>query len=306
MLEFKIWLEEDNTEWWRTPIEDAINAGFRYLGPAQIGGASQKYFLQSKLNGKKYVFRPGAKYSELRPQQPHADVIASQMSSHLLEPGEYVPVGLIEPEDINKIEDAPPDFLQYARAGGSVQPFIEDAESRDYRNRSHLLSDEDIKKLQKEQVVDWLISNHDSHGNQFIRTNGTLLGIDKSQALKYFGVDELSSDYRPNSVYGEDDPIYNYIFKHGQSGERSIDPMVIKPLLDKAERMPEDQYIKMFLPFLQSMKQPEHFSAGMKGMAKLGVKDHSKIIDMLLQRKRNVKRSFSDYYTKMLGRRVNF
>jgi hypothetical protein len=306
MLEFRIWLE--NNEWWQTPIEDVINAGFKYIGPANIGGASQKYFLQSKLNGKKYVFRPGAKYSELRPQQPHADTLASQMSSHLLEPGEYVPAGLIKSEDVNKIEGAPPDFLRFSSVGGSVQPFIDEAESKDYRYSSQELSDNDIKKLQREQVIDWLISNHDSHGNQFIRHNGNLLGIDKSQALKYFGVDDLSPNYSPNSVYGEDDPIYNYIFRDVQSGKRNLDPMVIKPLLDKVERIPDNQYLSMFMSFIQSMKQPNYFRSGMKGMAKLGVNDNSssRITELLLSRKHNIKRSFSDYYSKMLGRRVNF
>ena len=46
--------------------------------------------------------------------------------------------------------------------------------------------------------------------------------------------------------------------------------MAIKLPLDKVERMSDNQYIAMFMPFLQSMKHPDYFKSGMKGMAKLG------------------------------------
>jgi hypothetical protein len=293
-MSFKIWLEQETTAWWRIPVADVINSGFKYLGSANIGGASQKYFLQSKLNGRKYVFRPGSKYEELRPHQPHADTLASDMASELLHPGEYIPVGTIRPENIQHIEGLPDNLKnKFSKVGGSVQPFIEDAENKDYRRRSHLLSDEDVKKLQKEHVLDWIISNHDSHGNQFIRVNNSLIGIDKSQAMKYFGSDVLSPDYSPNQDYGEDDPIYNYIYRDVQQGKRTIDPMIIKPLLDKIENMPEDRFINMYLPFLQALKTIKKV-------------DIDNVVNELLNRKRNIKQHFSEYYSSMLGEKVSF
>ena len=44
-------------------------------------------------------------------------------------------------------------------------------------------------------------------------------------------------------------PIYNHIFKAVQSGQMQIDPMTIKPLLDRVEKIPDNEYISMFMPF---------------------------------------------------------
>lgn len=89
----------------------------------------------------------------------------------------------------------------------------------------HELSEADIDAIQREHVVDWLISNHDGHANQFIRVEGgALVGIDKGQAFKYFGKDRLDTDYHPNAQYGEREPIYNELwraFKEGKLGAYS-------------------------------------------------------------------------------------
>ncbi len=310
---FRAWLES------MQDLSDVIRQGFVLMDDASgLGGASDKYFLKSNKDGKTYLFKPGAKGDQDRPEQPHADVLGAKMSANLYDKeDDYVPVDFISPSDMQLIQPgndkyAYNRFMQrYSGLGGSIQPMIQGAISKDYRGSGYKnLSPDDIRKLQMEQVVDWLISNHDSHGNQFIRAGigGKLLGIDKSQALRHFGSDSLSHDYSPNSVYGEDDPIYNHIFRAAQSGELQIDPFVIKPLLDKVEKIPDDKYLEMFKPFLHILVGKPTAKYALKGLNRTAFnqEDVGGVLEMILDRKRSVKRAFSNYYSKMLGQNVSF
>lgn len=271
-----------------------------------MGGAGEKFFLTSQ--NQRYLFKPGAKGSEDRPQQPHADVLGSQMSQKLLGNNEYVPVQYISPQNMRSMiaSNGTPEyekFMQrYERVGGSAQLMLGSVTDLESNEVDHY-SAQDVEKLQKEQVVDWLISNHDSHNRQFIKKGSTLLGIDKSQAMKYFGNDVLSHDYSPNNVYGEDDPIYNYIYRRVQAGKLRIDPYVIKPLLDKVENIPDEEYIQMFMPFLQSIENAKNHKSAMKGFQWTDIND---VIAAILQRKHQLKEDFGRYYSQMTGRIIRF
>jgi len=78
----------------------------------------------------------------------------------------------------------------------------------------------------KHHVLDWLISNHDAHDRQFLRTpEGDLVGIDKDQAFRYFGADRLVWDYHPNAAYFEEEPVYNTLWRgFSQGGPALPDP----------------------------------------------------------------------------------
>lgn len=81
------------------------------------------------------------------------------------------------------------------------------------------LSPEDIAQVQRHQVFDWLISNHDGHADQFIRLQGRtdMIGVDKGQAFKFFGKDKLSYKYNPN-YNNIGDMIYNTLGKRYAEG----------------------------------------------------------------------------------------
>lgn len=95
------------------------------------------------------------------------------------------------------------------------------------------LTFEEAQAIQREHVVDWLISNHDGHDNQFlILKGGKIVGIDKGQAFKYFGKDRLAIDYHPNAVYNEKEPIYNTFWRAYSKGE-----------LTKVKKRLEEDYV---------------------------------------------------------------
>ena len=61
------------------------------------------------------------------------------------------------------------------------------------------LSDELLIQAMEEHVLDWVISNHDTHEqNLLISPDGTtIIGIDKGQAFKFFPKDKLAAGYLP-------------------------------------------------------------------------------------------------------------
>ena len=193
-----------NPDWWfESPIEEVVAGGFTDEGDARnrgVKGASPKRMLRSKLNGHLYLYK--AESQEGKPQEfrAQADHTAAALAAALFEPGYYIPVGLFK--------------LHYGKGPvvGSIQPLIENAETKDFRlwikyansqderAKKYTLpdfSDDDLATIQREQVLDWLISNHDSHGNQWIRVDGRLLGIDKTQVCKHLGEDQLEPRLSP-------------------------------------------------------------------------------------------------------------
>lgn len=177
-------------------LGDPSKVQFRFSGKGS--GGSKPKEIWTDPDGNQYMFKPVKKGEEF---VAYAEAIGGKISR------------LLNPQA--------PDIFTNSLNGrfGVMQRFLP-AESTGITNDVTQLSVEDIKTLQREHVVDWLISNHDGHKNQFIRLeDGELVGIDKGQAFKYMGKDRLSTDYHPNAKYGEDEPIYNYLWRAYERGD---------------------------------------------------------------------------------------
>jgi hypothetical protein len=118
------------------------------------------------------------------------------------------------------------------------------------------LSPEDLNTLQKHQALDWLISNHDGHVGNFLRTpQGSLVGIDKGQAFKYAGRDRLDPTFHPNFYARE--PIYNQLwrdFAQGHPGEMQDPRAKHSPLgqfIGRLQDIPDGALKDMFRPYAQ-------------------------------------------------------
>lgn len=288
---------EDIDKWWHNDalMKREIEQSIKKVKPADIGGASEKYLIYTN-NDHVYLFKPGGNQRNL---PPLADELSAKVGSKIRGAGSYVPVFRV---NIN---------IDGEMRSGSVQPMIPDVTQKDYRNPDKgisSLSSEDVIELSKEQVLDWLVSNHDAHGNQFVRKDGRLVGIDKSQAMKYFGNDVLGDDwgdyYHPNKEFGEDYPIYKYIFSALKNNTKEVDiPKLIvevKSVIDKVEDLDDDEFMSYFVDYFQELSK----SKIRKGENPIKVEDDVKKLRVkLLQRKQNIRKDFSDYYTKMLGDR---
>jgi hypothetical protein len=277
----------DSAWWYAEPIDGVVRAGFEDEGDCRgfLGGAAPKRWLRSRANGRRYIYKAEDQLGRPCAFRAQADRTAALVAGLLLEPGEYIPVGLY--------------YLDYGKGPvlGSVQPFIEEAQPEDFRWPGpcteelppYLAAPVDRARVQREQVVDWLIANHDTHGNQWVRVNGVLLGIDKTQACKHLGEDRLDPDYHPNGVYGEDYPVYHYLFHAAREGCCPVDPAVLAGLLARAGGLADDDFLAAFAGYLEA--------AGPRGET---------FPALLRERKHNLAHDFGEYYTRMLGRAVAF
>ena len=137
-----------------------------------------------------------------------------------------------------------------------MYPGAQDAFPDKWRFDPGELSDEDLLTLQKHHAVDWLLSNHDSHPGQFIRTqDGQLVGIDKRQSYKYFGQDRLDWEFHPNDAYGEVEPIYNTLYRTmAQGGRVLLDPRIgeLGQYIRRLQGLDDEEFATMLRPYAQA------------------------------------------------------
>lgn len=284
---------EDTDKWWQDEelMKNEIKSNVANITPAKVGGSSEKYMVKTQ-NGHAYLFKPG---TETRDVPPLADEVGAKVSSKLRDKGSYIPVFRTTLKVNGDIRN------------GSIQPIIPDFLQKDYRHPDESLSElseEDIIELCKEQVIDWLISNHDAHGNQFIRKDGRIIGIDKSQALKHFGTDVLGNlndkFYHPNKENGEDYPIYKYIMDALKNNKFTIDKdkviSSVSSVLGKVDAVSDDEFVGYFVDYFDTLRR-----------SKLRQGENPKKVDVdiknlkseLLRRKQGLRKDFSDYYRKV-------
>ena len=113
---------------------------------------------------------------------------------------------------------------------------------------------DDLLTLQKHQALDWLIANHDGHVGNFLRTpQGSLVGIDKGQAAKYYGRDRLDNTFHPN--YYAREPVYNNLWREFGAGKPGAmhDPRQgeLGEFVKRLQDIPDHELKQMFRPYAE-------------------------------------------------------
>ncbi|QBG46055.1 phage head morphogenesis protein [Verrucomicrobia bacterium S94] len=259
--------DEADLSWKKKPA-----SAFKKSGKADVGGAHEKEFWTDE-NGEKWLFKP-----------------AKNSSDNFIAHGEeaaYKIGRLIDPDAIEVRT------IQLNGRTGSIQKWRTDLKS-DFDFRGVLpenLSTLEIEQLQREHVVDWLIANHDGHSKQFIRaTDGQVYGIDKGQAFKFLGKDQLSLNYHPNRNCGEAEPFYNTVFRAAKDGKVNFDPNVTLKYIQEVEKFSDESYLDMIRPYAE----------GRFGKNKAGL---NQFYEQALDRKHNLHRDFESYYGEVLGQK---
>lgn len=170
----------------------------------------------------------------------------------------------------------------------------------------------DLLTLQKHNVLDWLTSNHDAHPGQFIRhrDTGELIGIDKGQAFKHFGVDQLDPGFHPNARYGETEPIYNTMWRNFAQGKGHMnDPRFgeLGQFIQQVQGIPDNEFQQMFRPFAEEAARAGKLGTG-GGLGKpqgLQPNDPESFLAALTDRKNNLHNDFGNYYERALAQRQN-
>jgi hypothetical protein len=172
------------------------------------------------------------------------------------------------------------------------------------------LSSQDIMTLQKHNVFDWLISNHDAHPGQFMRDSqsGELVGIDKGQAFRYFGQDKLSPNFHPNKNYGETEPIYNTMWRNFGNGQGHMhDPRSgeLGLYINNLQSMPDEEFQSYLRPYAEQAAQYGKLGTG-GGLGQPGhitPNDPDSFLAAATARKNNLGNDFANYYTQALSKR---
>lgn len=245
---------------------------FKYVGKAKVGGAHEKEFWLDE-KGEKWLFKPVSKGSD--------DFIAHG------EEAAYKIGRLIDPDSIEVRT------IRLNGRTGSIQKWKTGlAKEHDFSAIAITdLTPDEIVQVQREQVIDWLISNHDGHSKQFLRAkDGHVYGIDKAQLFKFLGSDKLSIDYHPNGVCGESEPFYNTLFRAAKQGKVKIDPSVTLRYIREVERISDDDYLALIRPYVEGRFSGDE----LKKRA---------FYDLALARKHNLRSDFESFYSDVLGRK---
>ncbi len=174
---------------------------------------------------------------------------------------------------------------------GTLQPFM--------AAKGHLravapaaLTDTEKLGVASDHVLDWLGSQHDSHGANLLRTqDGDVVSVDKEQGFKYFPNDELSTDYHPNAKYGEREPYYNTFWRDWSEGQFDFDPASLKPTIEAVERISPEEYTDTLRPYAKTRSKGDPAK-------------EAAFLDAALQRKLDIRKDFEGFFSQLYQMRT--
>jgi hypothetical protein len=155
------------------------------------------------------------------------------------------------------------------------------------------MDDADKLELQKHQILDWVISNWDTHTGNFLKDDKGVIGIDKGQAFKFFGKDKLDWDYVPVAPLGGDKLTYSPMWKGYIDGKYELndfDNPELKNFAQRLQNIPDDDYRELLRPYA------EKASAG--GHGTVATMSVNTFLDKAVARKNNVLNDFEEFYAR--------
>ena len=153
------------------------------------------------------------------------------------------------------------------------------------------LNPEQLKQIQEHQVLDWFISNHDAHKENFMITlDGNIVGIDKGQAFRFFGKDKLEIGWRPNTNPMEQ--YYDNLWRAYERKEIDLDLYAIDQVLQKIENTPDHVLIDMVREYAVGRDK----LTGKGSWSETAFKNSDDFFKGLITRKNNIRKDFEQFY----------
>lgn len=259
----------------------------------KVAGSTGQSFLFYDGYGKKYVVKQAVSRGGTMKPQPYraaAQEIFSQVSS-VVRPGKSLAVGSIPGG--------------YKGVPATIQPWIENSKPLGKGTSPASLSAPAKKDIAEEHALDWLLSQHDTHGdNLLIRPDGSIVSIDKEQGFKYFmggfpagGTTippdtKLSTDYHPNAAYGEDEAYYNKFWRAFADGSMDFDPKDMVGAIERIEGIKDSDYTQLLSKFAESAPFKD---------------DSQKVAEFYkraLERKKNIRSDFEGFISGLYEKRT--
>ena len=252
---------------------------YKYDGDASsLGGAGAKSFYRDAA-GNRYIYKPAqTKAGAPEPFRAHIQKSASDLGDILYGKGEHVEVTTIT---VNG-------------QLGTMQKIVPDVTKNLGDVPLSSLTREQLRMIQQEHVLDYVIGNYDAHANNFvIDKNGKLWGVDKEQAFRYSKDPKsykMSLTYHPNSVHGEKPPIYNFLFKGFADGDIDLDLQDTLPILQRLEKISDAEYKNLLKDYTK---------------ARFSTADEMKeFLDWAVDRKNGLRAEYEAFYTGLLKKRI--
>lgn len=168
-----------------------------------------------------------------------------------------------------------------------------------------MLTKADLDVIQQHRALDWLIGNHDSHADQWIRegyaaSGAKPVGIDKGQAFKYWGSDKLDYKYHPNSAYGEAKPVYNLVEEAYATGtlpdgmlttitNTTGSANIVGETIERLAAIPDATYREMLAPYARG-----------RFITDAAIE---RFLDEAVARKNGLRKNFAGYHEKLRAAR---
>lgn len=268
--------------------EDFVATGLKYEGKGNLGGTGEMHILADPDDeDMKFIFKPAQqKYSsKAEPFRAYAQE-AGYKVQFIVDPDSSVECGTITFD----IPGKGPRF-------GAVQRMVTDIDGsfnlHDWQLQGGTLDPSIISQIQRENVTDWLLCNYDSHGRNFVLTNGgTLFGLDKEQAFRYIGQSEaktMSLTFHPNAVFHETEPVYNTLYKRFVNGEIDIRLNDTLAYIKRVEAIPDAEYREIFRQYAEALH-------GKGAQAE-------QLLDQIVARKQGLRNTFETFYSELLTKR---
>jgi hypothetical protein len=155
------------------------------------------------------------------------------------------------------------------------------------------LSEDQLAGAMSEHVLDWLLSNHDSHPSNLLRApdGKTILGIDKGQAFVNYHQDKLVEGYKPNTnpVPVWYDKFYEAV-RTGKIDQKTAERVAERVLL-KAYQTQQAQDERFQTLMMTALSKRSNFPAKLPTAEKMTA--------FALERKHNLLKDFNTLYSDL-------
>lgn len=156
-------------------------------------------------------------------------------------------------------------------------------------NPQDTLSPEMKSEILREHVLDWLLCNFDTKGENFLhRTDGHLSSFDKEASFSKLsdpGAAEMSTTYKPHA----NNTLYNVLFGEFAAGRVTLDLSAQLPYIDLVESISDEEYKKIFAPVLE-----HKYGHGKK---------RDEVEAAILKRKTTLRSTYDKFRTQLLQER---
>lgn len=263
------------------PQSLAVPDGMTSQGPAKLGGTGE--MIQYKDGGgQPWLFKPAqSKSGTPEPFRAYVQEAGYKVQA-IVDPDTAVPVGT------GTLDGRLGAFQKRVDTLATAPNF------KAWQSGTAPLPDGFTAQFQREHVTDWLLGNFDSHGGNFVVDNsGRLVGIDKEQAFKYIAKDgskSMSYAFHPNKSYGEQEPIYNTIYRRFAKGEIDLNLQDTLTYIKRVEAIPDNEYREIFRSYAEALhgKGPEA----------------EKLLDAIVERKAALRETYRSFYADLLTERT--